>query len=200
MSEDDWEPDLEGEGEPPSEDESRGQSDGAGSSMGSDGSENEQDWQRGSEPHRHAGTHNLWLVEDLTTGDKVRQVRLNTGASYPDPSREDLNSKRHADQELIALQIQILEKRRSDSAQAHHDPEAVRRLLERDERELRDFEFSFSTFRKNIECQDPGDLRTRMDEGQKWFLENRQRSRWKEMTDTTSQAGYRGVWATFQGI
>jgi len=50
-----------------------------------------------------------------------------------------------------------------------------------------------------------------MDEGQQWvqehfapwaksFLENRQRLRWKEMTDTTSQAGYRGVWATFQGI
>jgi len=50
-----------------------------------------------------------------------------------------------------------------------------------------------------------------MDKGQKWvqehlapwaksFLETRQRSRWKEMTDTTSQAGYRGEWATFQGI
>jgi len=49
-----------------------------------------------------------------------------------------------------------------------------------------------------------------MDEGQKWvqehfapwaknFLENKQRSRWKEMTDTTSQASYRGVWVTFQG-
>jgi len=24
---------------------------------------------------RHAGTHNLWLVEDHTTGDKVRQAR-----------------------------------------------------------------------------------------------------------------------------
>ena len=76
MSEDDWEPDLESEEEPPSDDESRGQSDGAGSSMGSDGSENEEDWQAGSEPHRHAGTHNLWLVEDHTTGDKVRQARL----------------------------------------------------------------------------------------------------------------------------
>jgi len=50
-----------------------------------------------------------------------------------------------------------------------------------------------------------------MDEGQKWvqehfapwaksFLETRQRSRWKEMTDVTNQAGYRGVWVTFQGI
>jgi len=50
-----------------------------------------------------------------------------------------------------------------------------------------------------------------MDEGQKWvqehfapwaksFLETRQRHRWKEMTDTTNQAGYRGVWATFQGL
>jgi len=136
---------------------------------------------------------------------------LKTCASYPDPSREDSDSKRHADQELSALWIQILEKRRSDSAQAHRDPEAARRLLERDEKELRDFEFSFGTFRKNIECQDPGDLRTRMDEGRRWvqehfapwaksFLETRQRSRWKDMTDTTNQAGYRGVWATFQGI
>jgi len=57
-----------------------------------------------------------------------------------------------------------LEKRRSDSAQAHSDPEAARRLLERDEKELRDFDFSFGTFRKKIECQDPGDLQTRMDE------------------------------------
>jgi len=45
MSEDDWEPNLESEEEPPSDDESRGQSDGAGSSMGSDGSENER-WSR----------------------------------------------------------------------------------------------------------------------------------------------------------
>jgi len=59
MSEDDWEPDSESEEEPPSDDESRGQSDGAGSSMGSDGSENEEDWQAGSELYRHAGTHNL---------------------------------------------------------------------------------------------------------------------------------------------
>jgi len=60
MSEDDWEPDLESEEEPPSDDESRRQSDGAGSSMDSDGSESEEDWQAGSELHRHAGTHNLW--------------------------------------------------------------------------------------------------------------------------------------------
>jgi len=50
-----------------------------------------------------------------------------------------------------------------------------------------------------------------MDEGEKWvqehfgpwaksFLETRQRHRWKEMTDTTNQAGYRGVRANFQGI
>ena len=50
-----------------------------------------------------------------------------------------------------------------------------------------------------------------MDEGQKWvqehfaawaksFLETRQQHRWKEMTDTTNQADYRGVWATFQEI
>ena len=64
MSEDDWEPDLESEEEPPSDDESRGHSDGAGSSMSSDSSENEEDWQAGSEPHRPAG--NLWLVEDHT--------------------------------------------------------------------------------------------------------------------------------------
>jgi len=135
ISEDDWEPDLESKEEPPSDDESCGQSDGAGSSMDSDGSENEEDWQAGSEPHRHAGTHNLWLVEDHTTGDKVRQARLKTGAPYPDPSREDSDSKRHADQELSALRIQILKKRRSDSAQAHRDPEAARRLLERDEKD-----------------------------------------------------------------
>jgi len=152
---------VESEEEPPGDDESRGQSDGAGSSMSSDGSENEEDWHAGSEPHRHAGTHNLWLVDDHTTGDKVRQARLKTGASYPDLSREDSDSKRHADQELTALRIQFLAKRRSDSAQAHSDPEAARRLLERDEKELRDFDFSFGTFRKNIECQDQGDLRTR---------------------------------------
>ena len=138
----------------------------------------------------------MWLVEDHTTGDKVRQARLKTGASYLNPSREDSDSKRHADQELTALRIQILEKRRSNSAQAHRNPEAARRLLQRDEKELRDFEYSFGTFRKNIECQDPEDLRTRLDEGQKWvqghfapwaksFLETRQRSRWKEMTSAT---------------
>jgi len=93
-----------------------------------------------------------------------------------------------------------LEKRRSDSAQAHRDPEAARNLLERDEKELRDFEFSFGTFRKNIWCQEPGDLRTQMDQGQKWvqehfapwaktILETRQLSRWKELTDATNQAG-----------
>jgi len=153
MSEDDWEPDLESEEEPLSDDESRGQIDGAGSSMGSDGSENEEDWQAGSEPHWHAGTHNLWLVEDHTTGDKVRQARLKTSASYPDPRREDSDSKRYANQELTALRIQILEKRRSDSTQAHRDPEAARRLLERDEKELRDFGFSFGTFRKTIGCK-----------------------------------------------
>jgi len=96
-----------------SDDESRGQSDEAGSSMGSDGSENEEDWQAGSEPHWHARTHNLWLVENHTTGDKVCQARLKAGASHQDPSREDLDSKRHADHEVTALQIQILEKRRS---------------------------------------------------------------------------------------
>ena len=58
MSEDDWEPDLDSEEEPPSDNESRGRSDGAGSSMGSDSSEYEEDWQAGSEPHRPAG--NLW--------------------------------------------------------------------------------------------------------------------------------------------
>jgi len=49
MSENDWEPDLESEEEPPSDDESRRQNDGAGSNMGSDGSGNEDDWQTGSE-------------------------------------------------------------------------------------------------------------------------------------------------------
>ena len=43
LSEDDWEPDLEREEGPPSDDESHGKSDGAGSSIGSDGSENEED-------------------------------------------------------------------------------------------------------------------------------------------------------------
>jgi len=62
MSEDGWEPDLESEEEPPNDDESRGQNDGAGSSVGSDGSENEEDWHARSEHHWHAGTHNLWLV------------------------------------------------------------------------------------------------------------------------------------------
>ena len=38
MSKDDWKPDLESEEEPTSDDESHGQSDGAGSSMGSDSS------------------------------------------------------------------------------------------------------------------------------------------------------------------
>jgi len=43
MSENDWEPEIESEEEPPRDDESHGQSDGAGSSIGSDGSENEED-------------------------------------------------------------------------------------------------------------------------------------------------------------
>jgi len=59
MSKDDWKPDLESEEEPTSDDESHGQSDGAGSSMGSDSSENEEDWQADSEPHWPAGIHNL---------------------------------------------------------------------------------------------------------------------------------------------
>ena len=118
MSEDDLDSDLESEEEPLSDDESCGQIDGAGSSMGSYGSEDEQDWQAGSELYRHAGTHNLWLVKDHTTGDKVHQARLKTGVSYLDFSRdlEDSDSKWHANQELTALRIQILEKRRSDSA------------------------------------------------------------------------------------
>ena len=70
------------EEEPPRDDESRGQSDGAGSCMGSDGSENEEDWQAGSEPHWHAGTHNLWLVEDHTTGVKVPQARSKPGQEF----------------------------------------------------------------------------------------------------------------------
>jgi len=104
-----------------------------------------------------------------------------------------------------------LEERRSDRARAYCDPEAARRILEQDEKELRDFEYFSGNFRKNIECQDPGDLRTRMDEGQKrvqehlapWaksFLETRQRSRQKEMTDAANQAPNRGVWVTFQGL
>ena len=68
------------------------------------------------EPHRHAGTHNLWLVEHHTTGDKVRQARLKTGAPYPDPSREDSDGKQNADPEPSALRIQILEERHPDSA------------------------------------------------------------------------------------
>ena len=127
------------------------------------------------------------------------------------PAHLNKDSFRDSFKGLVALEIRIdlpigfpinniiflLEKRRSDSAQAHSDPEAARRLLERHEKEVRDFDFSFGTFRKNIECQDPGDLRTRMDEGQKWvqehfapwaksFLETRPRHRWKEMTDTTN--------------
>jgi len=35
-----------------------------------------------------------------------------------------------------------------------------------------DFEFSFGTFKKNIECQDPGDLCTRINEGQKSVKEH----------------------------
>jgi len=105
MSEDNWEPDLEIEEEPPIDDESREQSDGAGSSMGSNGSENEEDWQAGSELHRHEGNQNLWLFEDNNTGDKARQARLKPGESYEDPSREDSDSKRHADQELAGLNI-----------------------------------------------------------------------------------------------
>ena len=139
MSQDDWEPNLKSEEEPPSDYESRGQSDRAGSSMGSNGSENDQDWQAGSEPRRHAETHNLWLVEDHTTGDKARQARSNPGASYPDPSREDSNSKWYANQEVTALRIQFLEKRRSDSAQAHRDLEAARRLLRKRTARLRVF-------------------------------------------------------------
>ena len=148
MSEDDWEPDLESEEGPPSADESHG----AGSSMGSDSSENE-DWQAGSEPHWHAGTHKLWLIEEHTTEDEVRQAHSKTGASYLDRSREDSDNKRHADQELTALQIQILEEKHSDSAQAYCNPQAVRCLLERDGKDLRDFEFSFGIFWKTLSAK-----------------------------------------------
>jgi len=41
-----------------------------------------QDWQAGSEPHWHAGTHNLWLVEDHTTGVKVPQARSKPGQEF----------------------------------------------------------------------------------------------------------------------
>jgi len=40
-----------------------------------------------------------------------------------------------------------MEERRSDSARAYCDPEAARRLLQRDEKELRDLEFFFGTGR-----------------------------------------------------
>ena len=95
-----------------------------------------------------------------------------------------------------------MEERCSDSARVYCDPEATRCLLEgRDEKELRDLGFFFGTFRKDKERRDLGDLRTQMDEGQKWvqehsapwaksFLETRQRSRWKEMTDVTNQAAH----------
>jgi len=139
--------------------------------MGSDGSENEEDWQAGSELLWPAGTQNPWLIEDRTTGDEIRQAHSKPGSSHLDPSREESGSKRHVDQELTALRIQILEKRCSDSAQAYCDHEALRRLLERGEKELRDFKFFFGTFRKNLECRTPEDLRTRIDEGQKWVQE-----------------------------
>jgi hypothetical protein len=84
--------------------------------MGSDSFENEEGWQAGSKPHWHAGNHNLWLVEDHTTGDEVRQARSKTGASYPNPSREDSDGKQNADPEPSALRIQILEERHPDSA------------------------------------------------------------------------------------
>jgi len=89
MSEGDWEPDPVTEEEQPSDDEPRGQSDGAGSSMDSDSSENEEDWKVGSELPRPAGTQNLWLVEDHAAGDEVRQARSKPGASHPDPSKEE---------------------------------------------------------------------------------------------------------------
>jgi len=60
--------------------------------------------------------------------------RNSVGVSFA--RSEDSDSKRHADQELTALRIQILGKRRSDTAQAHREPEAARRLLERDEKEM----------------------------------------------------------------
>jgi len=75
MSEDNWEPDLEIEEEPPIDDESHEQSDGAGSSMGSNGSENEEDWQAGSELHRHEGNQNLWLFEDRQGSPSAFETR-----------------------------------------------------------------------------------------------------------------------------
>jgi len=84
--------------------------------MGSDSSENKEEWQAGSKLPRFAGTQNLWLVDeqielqakllnyflgsnksninqDHTTGDEDRQARSKTGASHPDPSREESDSK-----------------------------------------------------------------------------------------------------------
>jgi len=100
MSENDWKLDLESEKVPQSDDESRGRSDGAASSISSYSSENTEDRQLGSELLRPAGTKNLWLGEDHTTGDEVRRVLSKPGASRPDPSREESDSNRHADQAL----------------------------------------------------------------------------------------------------
>jgi len=107
--------------------------------------------------------------------------------------------------------MHILEERRSDSARAYCEPEAARCLLERDEKELRDFVFFFPAPSGRTLSAKPQETCARIDEGQKWvqehfapwaksFVGTKQRSRWKEATDATNQAGHRGVWVTFQGI
>jgi len=103
-----------------------------------------------------------------------------------------------------------LEERRSDSAWAYCEPEAARCLLERDEKELRDFVFFSAPSGRTLSAKSQ-ETCARIDEGQKWvqehfapwaksFVGTKQRSRQKEATDATNQAGHRGVWVTFQGI
>jgi hypothetical protein len=86
-------------------------------------------------------------------------------ALHLDPSREESDSKRNADQELIAQQVQISEEKCSDSARAYCDSEVARRLLESEEKCDSETSSFFGAFRRSIECQDPRNLRIRMDEG-----------------------------------
>jgi len=68
---------------------------------------------------------------------------------------EELDSKRHTDQDLTALRIQILEERFLDSARAYCDPEVARHFLELDEKKLRDFEIFFRHLQEKHQVPGP---------------------------------------------
>jgi len=132
-------------------------------------------------------------------------------ALHLDPSREKSDSKRNADQELIAQQVQISEEKCSDSARAYCDSEVARRLLESEEK--CDSETSSFFWRLQEKYRVPRPQEPTQTNGRRLvmcakrhrtlgrsFLETGQLSRREEMTDGSNKDRHQGVWVTFPGI